>query len=123
MNIDDFLKKERENISKFIDPKYQSTELLQENRSPSKKYSLKTTIYVDKGTLPNGIQYWHRYMNGVVFKEDKKIFSINGTTCFYTEWIEKEKYPECAVNEFLRFLSAPPIPPARRARGAARVCG
>ena len=27
------------------------------------------------------------------------------------------------VNEFLRFLSAPPIPPARRARGAARVCG
>lgn len=30
---------------------------------------------------------------------------------------------ECAVNEFLRFLSAPPIPPARRARGAARVCG
>ncbi|WP_243398003.1 hypothetical protein [Leptospira kmetyi] len=88
MKTFDFLKRQREEIGKFIAEAYISDEDKTISYSPSKKYKIEITTYNDKRHLSDGLAHSHTYMNGKIFREGREIYNINGTTCYFYEWLE-----------------------------------
>ncbi|MGJ4754152.1 hypothetical protein [Leptospira kmetyi] len=88
MKTFDFLKKQREEIGKFITETYISDEEKIVSYSNSKKYKIEITTYNVNGSLNDGSEYNHTYMNGKIFNEGREIYNVNGTTCYFYEWLE-----------------------------------
>ncbi len=98
MDINNFITKEREEIARFINPEYLLENEKETHYSPSGKYKLELNHYLDSGQLEDGAEYQHNFMNIKIFRGDRPIYSLNGTTYFYFAWVEKsclEEYLIC----------------------------
>ena len=89
MTIDELIKYNRESRKKYIDAKYLSSEPKEVSHSPSKKYRFEITHYADEGINKQGNPYHQSFMTCSVYKGEERIFSINGSTAFYAEWVER----------------------------------